>query len=249
MITVIRDGHPDVEGLDIAISRALLLEAAEGRGGESFRLHLPGRVVAFGKHDTLEAGYPTAVAAVRRAGFAAVERLAGGRAAVFHEETLAFSWTIPDPDPMSGVTARFTAIAELMARALRRIGIEPEIGEVPGEYCPGAYSVSHRGRLKLMGVGQRLGRSAAHVGGVVVVGGSDVVNAALKPAYRELGLGFDPTVTGAIRDVVQDVTMEDAEAAIIAELAGIGDLTEGHLEPSTMDRARGLVADHLPAPT
>ncbi|RPI26037.1 MAG: lipoate--protein ligase family protein, partial [Actinobacteria bacterium] len=96
MITVIRTAFTAEEGMDIAVSRALLLEASEGTSGETFRLHVPGRMVAFGKQDTLAPGYPEAVAAARALGYAPVERLAGGRAAVFHELTLSFTWTIPD---------------------------------------------------------------------------------------------------------------------------------------------------------
>lgn len=244
MITILRRGFPDEGGLDVAVSRALLLEASEGRSGETFRLHVPGRVVAFGKQDTLEPGYPAAVAAARGIGFAPVERLAGGRAAVFHEQTLSFSWTIPDPDPTSGVQARFHELSRLMVRAFARLGIESEVGEVPGEYCPGRYSVHHRRRLKLMGVGQRLSRRAAHVGGVVVVGGSDLVNRALTPTYRALGLAFDPAVTGSLQDVDPTVNMEAAASAVLAEIAMLDTFEDGDIDEHVVEVGRSLLADH-----
>ena len=35
----------------------------------------------------------------------------------------------------------------LVRDALSRVGVaDPRVGEVPGEYCPGAYSVNARGR-------------------------------------------------------------------------------------------------------
>ena len=62
-----------------------------------------------------------------------------------------------------------------MEDSFRRLGVDARVGEIPGEYCPGAYSVNARGVKKLMGVGQRLVPSAAHVGGVVVVNGANRV--------------------------------------------------------------------------
>src|SRR3546814_3395762 len=46
---------------------------------------------SFGRQDTITAGYRDAVRAARSMGYEVVERLAGGRAAVFTTGTLAFS--------------------------------------------------------------------------------------------------------------------------------------------------------------
>lgn len=245
IITILDEPFPDVEGLDTAIARALLLRAAEGVVSESFRLHVPGRVVAFGKHDTLTAGYHEAVAAARDRGFHAVERLAGGRAAVFHELTLSFSWTIPDADPTSGVTPRFEMLADLVVAAFARLGIAAEVGEVPGEYCPGRYSVHHRGKTKLMGVGQRLTRGAAHIGGVIVVGGADLVNEALSEVYPLLGTSFDPAVTGSLQDVDPSITLDAVRNAVLDELASRRSTQPGLLDADTLHLARRLTPDHV----
>ena len=170
----------------------MLRAASEGSITETFRINVPGRVVAFGKRDTIDRRYPAAVDAATEAGFAAVERMAGGRAAVFTEHTLSFAWTIPDVDPRPGITARFAALAELVVDAFARLGIMSDIGEIPGEYCPGSWSVHHDGRLKLMGVGQRLARNAAHVGGVIVVGRPDLVRARPGAGVPGDGLGVGP---------------------------------------------------------
>ena len=65
-------------------------------------------------------GYAEAVQAARGGGFEAIERLAGGRAAVFHEDTIAFAHAIPDADPRSGVDGRFEQTAALLAEPSRR---------------------------------------------------------------------------------------------------------------------------------
>jgi octanoyl-[GcvH]:protein N-octanoyltransferase len=245
MITVLRSAFAEEDGLDVAVSRALLLEASEGAIGETFRLHVPGRVVAFGKQDVLEPGYGAAVSIARELGYTPVQRLAGGRAAVFHELTLSFTWTIPDPDPTSSVQARFDRTAALVVRAFARLGIDSEVGEIPGEYCPGRHSVNHRGRLKLMGVGQRLSRHAAHVGGVIVVGGADLVNRPLIPVYEALSIGFDPAATGSLQDIDPSLEVEDAIAAVTVEVAALDETVEGEVSMRTIDRARALVADHV----
>ena len=177
-IRLTREAFREPAALDTAVSRALLRQVAQGDEPETLRLYTPADVVAFGPQDTRAAGYGKATAAARAAGFEAIERLAGGRAAVFHSGTIAFSWTMPDTVPREDVMARFDEAADIMKQALRRLGIDARVGEVPGEYCPGQHSVNARGKRKLMGVGQRLIRGAAHVGGVVVVEGGDRIPSA-----------------------------------------------------------------------
>ena len=91
-----------------------------------------------------------------RPGFEPVVRLAGGRAAAFHEGTLAFAWATPAERPVAGTRERFERLAGIVAAALRGLGVDARVGEIPGEYCPGAWSVNARGRTKLAGIGQRL---------------------------------------------------------------------------------------------
>ncbi|NNC75500.1 MAG: lipoate--protein ligase family protein [Acidimicrobiia bacterium] len=248
MLTVIRDaGNPDRPGLDTAIARAMLLAADSGDAGAMFRLHVPGRVVAFGKRDVVSAGYDAAVRAVQAEGFTAVRRLAGGRAAVFHPGTIAFSWTSPEPSPRTTTTARFEAISGLMARAFGRLGLDARIGEIPGEYCPGEWSVNLNGETKVMGVGQRLTARAAHVGGVVVVSDASEVNRPLVGAYDALGLTWRPDATGALDEELPGLSVADVTAAIVAELGSIGEPTPGELPPAVLSHAETLLPDHLEA--
>src|SRR5437764_10916054 len=141
-IRLIREGRPSPPEMDTAVSRAILDRVGEGAEGETIRLHRPGPIVAFGPKDRLAAGYGAAVAAAAEQGFGSVQRLAGGRAAVFHERTIAFSWAIPDPTPREGIRRRFDDVAGLMASAFRSLGVDARVGEVPGEYCPGEHSVN-----------------------------------------------------------------------------------------------------------
>lgn len=244
-IRLMRKGFADEPGLDTAISRAMLIGASEGTLDEAFRLHIPARIVAFGKRDTLEPGYREAVAAARAAGYLPVERLAGGRAAVFHEGTLAFSWTIPARDPRAGIRRRFAALSDLMVAAFARLGVDAGVGELPGEYCPGEWSVHAGGRIKVMGVGQRLAKHGAHVGGVVVVTGSAAVNEILVPVYAALGVDWRPEATGALEDAVPGITVSVAATAIVDELHARARVLDARLDDATLARARSLAAEHV----
>ncbi len=231
--------------LDTAVSRSLLLAVAEGREPETLRLHRPSAIVAFGRQDSRSPGYAAAVQAARENGFEAVQRLVGGKAAVFHEETLAFAWAIPDGQPREGVKTRFEEIAAIMEESFRRLGVDAQVGEIPGEYCPGAYSVNARGVKKLMGVGQRLVPSAAHVGGVVVVNGESRVRDVLLPVYGHLGFDWDPETAGSIGDEVGAVTYGDVQQAIIDAFSARYDLEEGPLSADTVELAGRLEPDHV----
>jgi octanoyl-[GcvH]:protein N-octanoyltransferase len=204
--------------------------------------------VAFGPRDRVEPRFAEAVAAAGRHGFAAVERLAGGRAAVFHEGTIAFSWAIPDPAAREGIRPRFELLADIMVEAIRSLGIDARVGEVPGEYCPGEHSVNARGRTKLMGVGQRVVAGAAHVGGVVVVSGTDRVREVLLSVYAALGLDWDPATVGSLEDEVPGLTWESAQEAVVDAFGRRFDVVEGDLSEDLLSLAEHLQARHAVGP-
>jgi octanoyl-[GcvH]:protein N-octanoyltransferase len=243
---VLRRSWPGRAAFDTAVSAALLRRVASGEIPSTFRIFAPDRIVAFGRQDRVRPGYPAAVGAARDAGFEAVERLAGGRAAVFHEATLSFSWALPDPAPQESIHARFAEIAGVIAEALRSLGVDARVGEVPGEYCPGEYSVNAGGARKLMGVGQRLVRGAAHVGGVIVVSRPDLVNLPLVPAYRHLDYAWDPRATGAVADEAPGLTTAEVTAAVLEALGRRHQLSDGAIDAATLDLAERLAPQHAP---
>lgn len=228
--------------LDGAVSRAILDRVAAGEIAETLRIFVPERMVAFGRRDTVDPGYPAARRAAVASGFAAVERLAGGKAAVFHEATLAFAWAVPESRPRETIHARFELVTAIVVEALTSLGVDARVGEVPGEYCPGAYSVNARGHTKIMGVGQRLVAGAAHVGGVVVVDRIDLTNRALSPVYAALGYPWDPEATGAIA-AEAPTTVPQAHRALIEAFGSRFDLEESDFEPATLRAAEALRAD------
>ena len=222
-----------------------MLRVAAGELPETLRIARPGRIVAFGKRDVVAPGYAGAVRAAREGGYEAVERLAGGRAAVFHEGTIALAHAVADPDPRPRVTERFDLTADLMAEVLRRLGVDARVGEVPGEYCPGAHSVNAGGARKLVGVGQRLVAGGAHVGAVVVVEGADRVRDILVPVYGALGLDWRPDATGSVADEAPGATWEQVSGAIVAGYEARFGLMPEALDADTLELARSLAPSHL----
>lgn len=245
-LTLIRERHDTVPALDTAVSRQILEEVADGMRPDTFRLHQAPRVVAFGRQDVVASGYPAAVRAAAEHGFAPVERLAGGRAAVFHEGTLAFAMAQAVPDPRLGVTSRFEHVATLLQDALRLLGVDAHVGELPGEYCPGKFSIHAAGSIKIVGIGQRLIRGASHVGGVLVVRDSSAIRRVLTPVYAALDLSWDPKTAGAVEDVVPGTAIDDAAAAVVATLGRHYELVEGTVGETTVTGAQARLADHQP---
>ncbi|MDA1227480.1 MAG: lipoate--protein ligase family protein [Chloroflexi bacterium] len=246
-IRLVTESFGERPALDTAVSRALLRSVSTGDEPETLRLYRPADVVAFGPQDTRADGYADAVAASRERGFEAIQRLAGGRAAVFHGDTLAFSWTIPvkAASPHDGVMERFDEMAELTASALASLGVDARVGEVPGEYCPGRHSVNARGETKLMGVGQRLIRNAAHVGGVIVVDGVKRIKDVLTPVYHALEIDWIPETTGSLQDELGQLAYDDVTQALLNEFAAKYQLYDGHISADTLEMAETLEPEHL----
>jgi octanoyl-[GcvH]:protein N-octanoyltransferase len=247
-LRLICESFPDDPLLDTAVSQALLERVAAGELPESLRLARPGPMVAFAKRDAIAEGYAAAARAARAAGFEAVLRMAGGRAAVFHEGTIVLAHAVPDPDPAPGIHERYRATAELVARALRRVGVDARVGEVPGEYCPGGYSVNARGERKLAGMGQRLVKGGSHTGAVIVCEGADRIRAVLTPVYDALGLDWDPATAGAVVDEDGGPRLEAVGEALRTEYAQGYELVEAKLDEETLVLARRLAPEHRPAP-
>jgi octanoyl-[GcvH]:protein N-octanoyltransferase len=184
--------------LGTGVSAALMRRVARGEIDSTMRIHRTGPILAFGRLDKLRLGYPRAVAIARERGYEPIERLAGGRAAVFHEGTISFSLATRERSANAGTHARFAAMAETVTAALAGLGIDARVGEVPGEYCPGDYSVNARGAVKLAGIGQRVITAGAHVGGVLVVRGAARTREILEPIYEALETEWDPATSGSV---------------------------------------------------
>ena len=211
---------------------------------ETLRIARPGTTVAFAKRDAVATGYEAAVRAAREHGFDATLRLAGGRAAIFHDGTMEIGHAVPDDEPRAGIHERFERTAGRLARALGAVGVDARVGEVPGEYCPGRYSVNARGAAKLAGIGQRVVGGGSHTGVVLVIEGDERINAVLDPVYAALNLDWDPAATGSVRAEARYAGWDAVSDAIVAEYAREYDLVEDEVDAETLELAKSLAPEH-----
>jgi octanoyl-[GcvH]:protein N-octanoyltransferase len=244
LLRLLTDSFSNDPALDAAVSRALMFRVAAGELPETLRIARPGTTVAFAKRDAVTPGYEAAVRAARDHGFEATLRLAGGRAAVFHDGTMEIGHAIPDDEPRAGIHHRFERTADRLARALRTLGVDARVGEVDGEYCPGRYSVNARGAVKLAGIGQRVVGGGSHTGVVLVVEGEDRINAVLEPVYAALGLDWDPTASGSVRTEARSADWDAVRDALVAEYAREYDLIDGAVDDETLKLAKRLAGEH-----
>jgi lipoate-protein ligase A len=221
-----------------------MLRVAAGELPETLRIARTGTTVAFAKRDAVSPGYAEAVRAARERGFDATLRLAGGRAAVFHDGTMEVGHAVPDAEPRGGIHDRFARSAERLARALARLGVDARVGEVAGEYCPGRYTVNARGVAKLAGIGQRVVGGGSHTGVVLVVEGEDRINGVLEPVYAALGLDWNPAASGSVRSEAPGANWVAVRDAILTEYARDYDLVPADLDSETLALAETLGAEH-----
>ena len=236
-----------VEGgpaLDTAVCRALLDGVARDNVGDSLRIWRPGEALAFSGSDRQRGGFARAVERARAAGFTPFLRLSGGHAAVYSAGTVAFAWTQRVDDMRSGIDARFEDLAGRVAAALRRLGVDARVGAVPGEYCPGDYSVNASERVKLMGVGQRVIRGAAHLGGVIVAEGGDAIRGVLGEVYEALDLELEPGTVGCVADEQSGVGWRDVAAALLDQFRADHDLVEDGFDSDLLARAALIAPRH-----
>jgi lipoate-protein ligase A len=230
--------------LDLALAPALLQRVAAGARRPLVRVYRPWPTVAFGRRDSFLPGFAGAAAAARRHGFTPVIRSAGGRAAAYHEQCLVIEEISAAFDATSGIQGRFAEEAHGQAGALRALGIDARVGAVPGEYCPGEFSVNARGERKLIGAAQRIIRGAWLFSSVVVVSGSGRVRAVLEEVYAALGLDWDPSSTGAVADERRDVTLEQVQDALLAGPRARYRFSAAELSAGDLAAARDLLERH-----
>ncbi|MET3812592.1 lipoate--protein ligase family protein [Arthrobacter sp. UYEF3] len=227
-----KDSLGAAEDLDFAL--ALLQRVKTGAAGPLLRLYRPEPTVAFGQRDTHLPGFEAAARACRQLGFEPLVRKAGGRAAAYHQGTLVIDHLEPHADAIAGAKGRFSLFGELLAQALRDAGVEAAVGEIPGEYCPGEFSVHGHApllperRLKLIGTAQRVVSGGWLFSSVIIVENSAPIRAVLEASYAALSLEWDPATAGAVNDLVPRLDVDAIEAAVLGAYARYAALSYGN---------------------
>lgn len=143
--------------------------------------------------------------------------------------------SFPVEDLRHGLFERYTEGVEIVAAALRRLGVAAEGGAVEGEFCPGDYSVRSGGvrGVKHAGLAQRVTRRAARLEALILVEHTVELLEVLTKFHAALGLKFRPE---SIADL--PVSVEEVMAALGAEIGERYDATEGRIEEAMLVRAR-----------
>jgi lipoate-protein ligase A len=244
VILLVREAAPRRPALEVALAHALLDRVSAGELRGVLRLYRPAPTVAFGRLDALRPGYAAAAAAAREHGFEPVLRAPGGHAVAYHDGCLGIDELIPEADPIAGMHDRFAASGALLAGALRTLGVDARVGQVPGEFCPGEFTVNARGRVKLVGTAQRVVRHASLLAASVAVTDAASLRAVMEDVYRALALDWDPATVGAVEDDVAGVGLAEVERAVLAAYAERFELLDTALDRATLAAAERLEAWH-----
>ncbi|MCL2583773.1 MAG: hypothetical protein FWE35_15120 [Streptosporangiales bacterium] len=238
---------PAGEATELAVAQALLRQAAE-TGGAAVRLRRPaGPSVVFGRRDTRLPGFPAAVRAARAHGFVPLVRATGGRAVAYDHAALVVDHVAADPEPQGGHDRRFREFGARLASVFRGLGVDARVGAVPGEYCPGAFSVNARGTAKLVGTSQRITKNAWLFSSLIILGGEERLRPVLAEVYAGLGQPFDPASAGSLAGEVPALDAGTVEQAILAGYQADGDLSLQPLGEEVTALARDLSGQYQAA--
>jgi octanoyl-[GcvH]:protein N-octanoyltransferase len=231
--------------LDVAISHALLNRSAD-TGLASLRLWRPlTPALSLGRLDVRHPRLPDVLALARRAGVAPVRRLAGGHAATFDSGSLCLGWAQPHPR-LEESSARYALIAEAIVEGLGALGVESSLGEVAGEWCPGAWSVQGPSG-KLAGLAQRVIAGGAWCEALIVIRGSPELRALARQVHEVLDLDWSDSAQGELAQLVRGTPdLHAALADVLTEALAqrLGEVQRRPLPADVLDDAVALAGDH-----
>lgn len=228
-------GHLEDPEDGFGLQQAVLEEVAAGERGPSALMWTSTPYIGATRRETRLPEFGRAVKAAEEEGFPVLVRNSGGGAVAANEASISFSLTYPVGELSQGLYERYAEGVDLVASALRRVGVEAEGGEVEGEFCPGAYSVRSGGErgIKHAGLAQRVRRRAARLEALILVSDTQGLIRVLERFYEALGLPFRAESLGDI-----DATVSQVIWALSEEVRARCGATEGRLDESTVERAR-----------
>lgn len=213
-------------------SKSLLHLIAENNDiGRVVRVYRPASTVAFSRRETLLSGFAEAVAEATTFGFEPYIRPAGGRAVVLDTDWLVLDVVTPE-DRGRTVAHRdiFTEFGERFVSLFFDLGVETAIAPVEGEYCPGDYSISARGVVKLVGTAQRVTRGARLFSASIPFAVSPNAAELLTRVNALLELDWDPRTLGSVSVESPATSLAELESALIRTFA-----SEAHGESTLAD--------------
>lgn len=215
---------------DLQKSLDLLQQLKTGElTGTIARLRRPQSTLAFGQRDARLPGFPAAQAQARRHGYEPVVRRLGGQAAGYHPDSLVLDHLQATADAMVGYKQRFMDFGTMLVEIFGNLGISAGIGEIPGEYCAGEYSVyisldgvdhssqneTEPQKTKVVGTAQRVVSGAWLFSASIIVANPEPLRAVVTDVYEKLNLELDPSTVGALTDARPHITVEEVQQQIL----------------------------------
>lgn len=207
---------------DLEYSTTILRAVQHGMmNGPVVRVYQPAPTVSFGQQDVRMQGYDRARHCSQQHDFTPVVRRVGGRAAAYHHGSVVIDHLQPEHDAKFGFRQRFEYFGELVTAALSSLGVVAAVGEIPGEYCAGEYSVhavldSGR-RIKMAGTAQRVVRGAWLFSISLVVENGRAIRDVLTDVYHALDIAFDPQTAGSADEASPEITVDGVVDALFAQ--------------------------------
>jgi len=213
------DGHGAIG--DMRVASSLLEFTAKARPGTVVvRAYVPEPTVAFSRKETMSPGFWNAVSAAAAHDFTPVVRSTGGKTVAYDKHCLVIDVFSTTQTAHGDNSFAFRSVGGQLSKALRSIGVHARLGPVPGEYCPGDYSINARGEVKLIGTAQRVTRGARLVSALVTVGETDHLVGVVSDVYSELSYDWRPQTLGSVGNEVPGVSAVGVRDVLVAELLG-----------------------------
>ncbi|KAA1380066.1 hypothetical protein ESP62_002345 [Aeromicrobium fastidiosum] len=138
----------------------------------------------------------------------------------------------------------FERNAEQHAAVLRSLGdVDARVGEVPGEYCPGEFSVNVGGRVKVVGSAQRITGTGALFSTVVQVVVDDHVREVIRDVSAALGYELRESTIAGLADVAPGVTPQQVATALADDYRRRLDGVDTEHDPAALAHAAAAASE------
>ena len=205
------------------------------------RAYRPEPTVAFSRRESLLPGFAAALTAAASFGFTPVIRPTGGRAVAMDHSCLVIDLIEPVPRRHEGHRLAYSLVSGALAAGLGSLGVDARVGEVPGEFCPGEFSVNARGVTKIIGISQRVIAGARLVSAMVAIEHPGVLPEVLAEVNRELDFAWEKETFGSVATEIDAVDFLAVSEALQDALCTAADRAGGAAKDPAENPAGGRV--------
>lgn len=190
--------------------------------GSQVRVYTPEPSLAFSRRETLLPGFGQAKSKALEMGYEPIIRTSGGRAVAYDQDSLVFDLVVPEVQRKLPNDFVFYEFSVALVGLFRSIGLATQIGEIPGEYCPGKYSIHFAKVQKLVGTAQRNIRGARLISGFIHLGEIHRIQEVLTKVYAATDFDWNPATVGSTRTAGIDISASELSGLLTHELTDFG---------------------------